>query len=61
MNKHTNGLIRQYLSKDRDLKSVTPYEKFEIMDKLNLCQRKRLAFLTPFEVFFGHPLIALTS
>ncbi|MFZ5820171.1 MAG: IS30 family transposase [Chloroflexota bacterium] len=60
-NENTNGLIRQYLPKNRNLKIVSPEEELKIMDKLNLRPRKCLDFLTPFEVFFGHPPIALTT
>lgn len=60
-NENTNGLIRQYLPKNRNLKEVSPKEELSIMDKLNLRPRKCLDFLTPFEVFFGHPPIALTT
>lgn len=59
-NENTNGLIRQYLPKNRNLKTVTPREEIEIMDHLNLRPRKCLGFKTPFEVFFGHP-VALTT
>ncbi|MBI9043449.1 MAG: IS30 family transposase [Anaerolineaceae bacterium] len=51
-NENTNGLIRQYLPKSRNLKSVTTMEEIQIMDRLNLRPRKCLDFLTPFEVFF---------
>lgn len=59
-NENTNGLIRQYLPKDRDLTTVTPKEESMIMDRLNLRPRKRLDFRTPYEVFFGHS-VALTT
>ena len=51
-NENTNGLIRQYLPKSRNLKSVTSMEEIIIMDRLNLRPRKCLDFFTPFEVFF---------
>ena len=51
-NENTNGLIRQYLPKSRNLKSVTATEEIHIMDRLNLRPRKCLDFKTPFEVFF---------
>jgi IS30 family transposase len=60
-NENTNGLIRQYLPKERDLTTVTAEEEVMIMDRLNLRPRKCLDFRTPFEVFFGHPPVALTS
>jgi len=60
-NENTNGLIRQYLPKDRDLTTLTAKEELMIMDRLNLRPRKCLDFLTPFEVFFGLHLVALTT
>jgi IS30 family transposase len=59
-NENTNGLIRQYLPKDRDLSTVTADEEIMIMDRLNLRPRKCLDFRTPFEVFFEHT-VALTT
>lgn len=60
-NENTNGLIRQYLPKSRNLKKVSMEEEVMIMDKLNLRPRKRLDFKTPYEVFFGHQPVALTT
>ena len=60
-NENTNGLIRQYLPKDRDLTTLTTKEELMIMDRLNLRPRKCLAFKTPFEVFFGLHPVALTT
>ena len=59
-NENTNGLIRQYLLKSRNLSTVTAHEEVMIMDRLNLRPRKCLDFNTPFEVFFEQP-VALTS
>lgn len=59
-NENTNGLIRQYLPKSRNLKEVSIEEEVRIMDKLNLRPRKSLGFYTPYEVFFEHPKVALT-
>ncbi len=53
-NENTNGLIRQYLPKSRNLKNVSFEEEIMIMDQLNLPPRKCLDFMTPFEVFFGY-------
>ena len=58
---NANGLIRQYLPKERSLITVTAQDEFMIMDRLNLRPRKCLDFNTPFEVFFGHQPVALTS
>jgi len=60
-NENTNGLIRQYLPKSRNLSMVTAQEETMIMDRLNLRPRKCLDFKTPFEVFFGHHSVALTT
>ena len=60
-NENTNGLIRQYLPKSRNLKKVSSEEEIMIMDQLNLRPRKCLDFMTPFEVFFGHQPVALTT
>lgn len=60
-NENTNGLIRQYLPKSRNLKKVSMEEEVMIMDKLNLRPRKCLDFKTPYEVFFGHQPVALTT
>ena len=60
-NENTNGLIRQYLPKSRDLTTVTAQEEIMIMDRLNLRPKKCLAFKTPYEVFFGHVTVAFTT
>lgn len=59
-NENMNGLIRQYIPKNRDLNSVTSEEVEQIMLKLNHRPRKCLDFMTPFEVFFEQS-VALTS
>lgn len=60
-NENTNGLIRQYLPKSRNLKTVTAHEELMIMDRLNHRPRKCLDFSTPYEVFFGYDSVALTT
>ena len=52
LNENTNGLIRQYFPKDRDLTTVTKHEIEMAMDKLNHRPRKSLGYRTPYEVFF---------
>lgn len=52
LNENTNGLIRQFFAKDRDLTSVTKREIQRVMDKLNHRPRKSLDYRTPYEVFF---------
>ena len=53
LNENTNGLIRQYFPKDRDLTTVTKCEIENAMDKLNHRPRKSLGYRTPYEVFFN--------
>ena len=53
LNENTNGLIRQYFPKDRDLRTVTKHEIKNAMDKLNHRPRKSLGYRTPYEVFFN--------
>ncbi len=50
-NENTNGLVRQYLPKSRDLSAVTGPEIRKIENRLNLRPRKCLGYLTPHEVF----------
>ena len=52
LNENTNGLIRQYFPKHRDLTTVTNTEIKQVMDRLNNRPRKSLGFRTPYEVFF---------
>ena len=51
-NENTNGLIRQYFPKHRNLTTVTQRELDHAMHRLNHRPRKRLGFKTPHEVFF---------
>lgn len=53
-NENMNGLVRQYIPKNRDLSSVTDEELLQIMNKLNHRPRKCLDFKSPFQVFFEH-------
>ena len=50
-NENFNGLLRQYIPKDRPLSTVTQEELKMIENKLNHRPRKRLGFKTPHEVF----------
>lgn len=62
LNENTNGLIRQFFPKGKDLSEVTDEEIQTVMDKLNNRPRKCLGFKTPNQVFFGiDPPVALTS
>ena len=53
LNENTNGLIRQYFPKHRDLTTVTKREIEKAMNKRNHRPRKSLGFRTPLEVFFN--------
>jgi IS30 family transposase len=60
-NENTNGLIRQYLPKERRLDDLEDQELQTIMTALNHRPRKRLDFRTPHEVFYDKHSVALTS
>jgi len=51
LNEHTNGLVRQYLAKSRNLRDVTQKEVAAIEESLNHRPRKVLGYKTPYEVF----------
>ena len=53
LNENTNGLIRQYFPKHRDLTTVTHAEITHAMHQLNHRPRKCLNFRTPYEIFFN--------
>ena len=62
LNENTNGLIRQFFPKGKDLSEVTDADIQRVMDKLNNRPRKCLGFKTPNQVFFGiNPPVALAS
>jgi len=50
-NENTNGLVRQYLPKSRDLTTLSGAEIRTIEKRLNHRPRKCLGYLTPHEVF----------
>lgn len=52
LNENTNGLIRQYFPKHRELGHVTEPELERVMNRLNHRPRKSLNFKTPHEVLF---------
>lgn len=53
LNENTNGLIRQYFPKGRELTDVVQEEIEYTMGRLNHRPRKTLGFQTPYEVFFS--------
>ena len=59
-NENMNGLVRQYIPKNRDFVPVTDDELLQIINRLNHRPRKCLDFRSPFEVFFEQH-VALTS
>ena len=64
VNENTNGLIRQFFAKDRDLTLVSEQELTAVRASLNHRPRKPLGFRTPHEVCFDTTIsltVALTS
>ena len=62
LNENTNGLIRQYLSKSADYRTLTIEQVRSIMKQLNNRPRKCLGFKTPNQLFSEiNPPVALTS
>lgn len=62
LNENTNGLLRQYFPKGKDLTEVSDEEIQVVVDKLNNRPRKCLGFKTPNQLFFGiNPPVALAS
>ena len=59
-NENMNGLVRQYIPKQREFASITDHELLVITNRLNQRPKKCLDFMTPFEVFFDQP-VALDS
>jgi transposase, IS30 family len=52
LNEHTNGLLRQYLPKNRCLDTLTEKELAYIVNRINNRPRKSLGYRTPFEMFY---------
>jgi len=52
-NENTNGLIRQYLPKNKTMFGLTQHDCNAIANKLNNRPRKRHDFKTPTEIFYG--------
>jgi IS30 family transposase len=53
LNEQVNGLIRQFIPKSKDLRTITVKELKRIEEKLNNRPRKKLGYLTPLEVIRG--------
>jgi IS30 family transposase len=61
-NENSNGLVRQYFPKGRDLTTITEEETIMAQSRLNNRPRKCLDFDTPIEVFFqSSSIVALIS
>lgn len=61
-NENTNGLIRQYYPKGKDLSDISDAEIRIVMDKINNRPRKCLGYKTPNQVLLGiNPPVALTT
>jgi len=58
-NENTNSLIRKYYPKKTTFKNITQKELDKVVKLINNRPRKRLNYLTPFEVFRGRGLVAL--
>jgi IS30 family transposase len=62
LNENTNGLIRQYIPKGKDIDTLSDEYVAEIVEKINNRPRKRLGFKTPNQLFIGHQQpVALAS
>ncbi len=53
LNEHTNGLLRQYFPKSRNLLNLNPRKLAKAVEALNNRPRKCLGYRTPAEVFSG--------
>jgi transposase, IS30 family len=58
-NENANGMVRQYLPKQRSSTDLTDQECRDIMGRLNSRPRKRLEWDTPAEVFTRRTGVAL--
>lgn len=61
INENTNGLIRQYFPKGKDLSKVTQQMCNYVAEQLNNRPRKRHGFKTPNELYNLVPVVALPT
>ena len=62
LNENTNGLIRQYVPKGKDIDDLNDEDVAEIIEKINMRPKKCLGFKTPNQLFLQHQqLVALAS
>ena len=54
LNENTNGLIRQYVPKGKDIDSLSDEDLAENIEKINNRPRKCLGFKTPNQLFLTH-------
>ena len=54
LNENTNGLIRQYIPKGKDIDDLSDEDVAKIINKINKRPRKCLGFKTPHQLFIGH-------
>jgi transposase, IS30 family len=54
LNENTNGLIRQYIPKGKDIDDLSDEDVAKIIEKINKRPRKCLGFKTPNQLFLGH-------
>ena len=52
LNEHTNGLVREFFPKSRDLRKVDPKEVERVRELLNTRPRRVLGYRMPAEVFY---------
>lgn len=55
-NENTNGLIREYMPKGKDMEDIPEEEFIRIQDELNHRPRKCLGYRTPYEVYYSKTL-----
>lgn len=62
LNENTNGLIRQYIPKGKDIDDLSDEDVAKSIEKINNRPRKCLGFKTPNQLFLGlHQPVALAS
>lgn len=62
LNENTNGLIRQYVPKGTDFRTLCEEEITHVMNALNNRPRKTLGYKTPNQLMFGiNPPVALAT
>lgn len=55
-NENTNGLLREYFPKGKDLTDISEEYLQKVIDELNMRPRKCLGYRTPYEVFYSKVL-----